>query len=218
MADFYTPAQRQLQDEFDTRGLADRLVEAIITDELTAQQTAFIHSRNMFFLSTIDERGFPSASYKGGAPGFVRVPDPRSLVFPSYDGNGMFMSLGNIEAKTKVGLLFIDFETPQRMRVRGEARLLREGPMLAGYPGAKVAVEVSIERIWQNCPRYVHKMQPVEQSPYVPAADGSVQLALWKRIDMVQDVLSEADRAEAGSIGLIDIAEYEARVARGELV
>jgi len=164
MADFYTPAQRQLQDEFDTRGLADRLVEAIITDELTAQQTAFIHSRNMFFLSTIDERGFPSASYKGGAPGFVRVPDTRSLVFPSYDGNGMFMSLGNIEAKTKVGL------------------------------------------------------QPVEQSPYVPAADGSVQLALWKRIDMVQDVLSETDRAEARSIGLIDIAEYEARVARGELV
>ncbi|MCZ6460178.1 MAG: pyridoxamine 5'-phosphate oxidase family protein [Gammaproteobacteria bacterium] len=218
MADFYTPAQRQLQDEFDTRGLADRLVEAIITDELTAQQTAFIHSRNMFFLSTIDERGFPSASYKGGAPGFVRVPDTRSLVFPSYDGTGMFMSLGNIEAKTKVGLLFIDFETPQRMRVRGEARLLREGPMLAGYPGAKVAVEVSIERIWQNCPRYVHKMQPVEQSPYVPAADGSVQLALWKRIDMVQDVLSETDRAEARSIGLIDIAEYEARVARGELV
>ncbi len=218
MADFYTPAQRQLQDEFDTRGLADRLVEAIITDELTTQQTAFIHSRNMFFLSTIDERGFPSASYKGGAPGFVRVPDTRSLVFPSYDGNGMFMSLGNIEAKTKVGLLFIDFETPQRMRVRGEARLLRDGPMLASYPGAKVAVEVAIERIWQNCPRYVHRMQPVEQSPYVPAADGSVQLALWKRIDMVQDVLSEADRAQASSIGLITTEEYEARVTRGELV
>ncbi len=218
MADFYTPAQRQLQDEFDTRGLADRLVEAIITDEFTAQQTAFIHSRNMFFLSTIDERGFPSASYKGGAPGFVRVPDTRSLVFPSYDGNGMFMSLGNIEAKTKVGLLFIDFETPQRMRIRGEAHLLREGPLLASYPGAKVAVEVSIERIWQNCPRYVHKMQPVEQSPYVPAADGSVQFALWKRIDMVQDVLSEADRDQARAIGLIDVEEYEARVARGELV
>lgn len=216
MSDFYTPTQRQLQDEFATRGLADRLIEAIVTEELSTEQTAFIHSRNMFFLSTIDERGFPSASYKGGAPGFVRAPSNRLLVFPSYDGNGMFMSLGNIEAQAKVGILFIDFETPQRMRVRGEARLLRDGPMLASYPGATVAVEVAIERVWQNCPRYVHKMQPVEQSPYVPAEDGSVKLALWKRIDVVQDVLTEADCTEARSVGLITTEEYEARVARGD--
>jgi hypothetical protein len=80
------------------------------------------------------------------------------LVFPSYDGNGMFMSLGNIEARTKVGLLFIDFVKPRRLRVRGEARILRDGPMLKSYPGAKAAVEVTIERVWQNCPRYVHRM------------------------------------------------------------
>jgi hypothetical protein len=218
MSEFYTPAQRQLQDEFETRGLADRLVDAIVTDELTAEETAFIHGRNMFFLSTIDERGFPSSSYKGGARGFIRVPRAGSLVFPSYDGNGMFMSLGNIAAQTKVGLLFIDFATPQRLRVRGEARLLRDGPMLASYPGAIVAVQVAIEQIWQNCPRYVHRMQPVEQSPYIPAADGSARFALWKRIDLLQDVLSDADCAEAKSIGLIDVEEYEARVARGELV
>ncbi len=217
MSEFYTPAQRQLQDEFETRGLADRLVDAIVTDELTAEETAFIHGRNMFFLSTIDERGFPSSSYKGGARGFVRVPRAGSLVFPSYDGNGMFLSLGNIEARAKVGMLFIDFETPQRLRVRGEARLLRDGPMLASYPGAIVVVEVDIERVWQNCPRYVHRMQPVEQSPYVPAEDGSVKLALWKRIDVIQDVLNEVDRAEAESIGLITTGEYEARVARGDL-
>ncbi len=217
MSEFYTPAQRQLQDEFETRGLADRLIEAIVTEEFTAEQTAFIHSRNMLFLSTIDEWGFPSSSYKGGAPGFVRVPSTRSLVFPSYDGNGMFMSLGNIDAQAKVGILFIDFETPRRMRVRGEARLLRDGPMLASYPGANVAVEVAIERVWRNCPRYVHRMRPVEQSPYVPGEDGSVKLALWKRIDVVQDVLTEADRAEAESIGLITTGEYEARVERGDL-
>jgi predicted pyridoxine 5'-phosphate oxidase superfamily flavin-nucleotide-binding protein len=216
MADFYTDTQRTLQDEFQTRGLADRLSEAILSEELTAEQTAFIHSRNMFFLSTVDEQGFPSSSYKGGAPGFVRVPNSRTLVFPNYDGNGMFMSLGNIEAKAKVGLLFIDFETPQRMRVRGEARLLRDGPMLASYPGASIAVEVEIERVWQNCPRYVHKMQPVEQSPYLPAEDGSVRLALWKRIDLVQDVLPAADQAEAEALGLITAEEYEARVAGGD--
>jgi predicted pyridoxine 5'-phosphate oxidase superfamily flavin-nucleotide-binding protein len=217
MSDFYTSSQRRLQDEFETRRLADLLVEAIITPELSPQQTEFIHGRNMFFLSTVDEDGFPSCSYKGGLPGFVRVPAPRTLVFPAYDGNGMFMSLGNIEACAKVGLLFIDFQTPRRMRVRGEARLLRDGPMLQSYPGAKAAVEVAIERVWQNCPRYVHRMQLVEQSPYVPRKDGSAQLAMWKRIDIVQDVLTEADRAEAANVGMITAEDYEARVERGEL-
>lgn len=215
MSEFYTAAQRRLQDEFDTRKLADRLADTIVTEELNATQTGFVHGRNMFFLSTIDELGFPSSSYKGGAPGFVRVLNPRSITFPSYDGNGMFMSLGNIEATAKVGLLFIDFSTPRRMRVRGQARLLRDGPILAGYPGADLAVEVAIERIWQNCPRYVHKMQPVEQSAYVPAEDGSARFALWKRIDVMQDVLSRADCARARSVGLITPAEYEKRVTQG---
>jgi predicted pyridoxine 5'-phosphate oxidase superfamily flavin-nucleotide-binding protein len=217
MPEFYTPAQRRLQDEFETRRLADLLIEAIITVELSAQQTEFIHGRNMFFLSTVDEDGFPSSSYKGGKAGFVRVPSPRTLVFPAYDGNGMFMSLGNIEARAKVGLLFIDFLKPRRLRVRGEARLLRDGPMLKSYPGAKAAVEVSIERVWQNCPRYVHRRQLLEHSPYVPAADGSAKLAMWKRIDVVQDVLTDADRAEAQAVGLITTEDYEARVERGEL-
>jgi len=217
MSDFYSPAQRQLQDEFQTRALADRLLESIVTDQLNGEQTAFIHAQNMFFLSTIDEAGFPSSSYKGGAPGFARVPDPGTLVFPSYDGNGMFMSLGNIQATGKVGLLFIDFETQRRIRVRGEARLLHDGPMLAGYPGVSVAVELNIERVWQNCPRYVHKMQPVEQSPYVPGKDGSAKFALWKRLDVMQDVLSEADCLEAESVGIITLEEYEECLRRGEL-
>ncbi len=129
----------------------------------------------------------------------------------------MFMSLGNVEARAKVGILFIDFEKPQRMRVRGAARLLRDGPILESYPGAQLAVEVAIERVWQNCPRYVHKMQRTEQSPYVPAEDGSVKLALWKRIDVIQDVLTESDRIAAESIGLITTEAYEDRVTRGDL-
>ncbi|MGI9324088.1 MAG: pyridoxamine 5'-phosphate oxidase family protein [Pseudomonadales bacterium] len=217
MTDFYTPAQRHLQDEFETRELADRLVEAVITESLSEPQIAFIAAQNMFFLSTVDEQGFPTVSYKGGAPGFVRALNPQTLVFPSYDGNGMFMSMGNIESQAKVGMLFIDFQTPQRARVRGSARLLREGPLLASYPGADLVVELAVERAWVNCPRYVHPMQPMSQSPYVPREDGSVKLALWKRIDLMQDVLNAADRAEAQALGLITAQEYEQRVGGGEL-
>lgn len=216
MSDFYTPAQRQLQGEFKSEGLAAVAELAIVVDELSSDQADFIHDRNMFFLSTVDELGFPSCSYKGGSPGFVRVTGARELVFPSYDGNGMFMSMGNIEAEAKVGLLFIDFETPRRLRIKGEARLLREGPMFESFPGADMAVAVTIHKAWHNCPRYVHRMQSLKQSPYVPAEDGSSQLAPWKRIDLVQDALSEPDRAQAQTIGLITTQDYEAMVESGE--
>ena len=216
MADFYTATQRKLQDEFETRPLADRL-EHTAVDGLDADQSAFVESRNLFFLSTTDEDGFPSASYKGGPVGFVRVIDRKTLVFPCYDGNGMFVSIGNIEAIAKVGLLFIDFESPKRLRVRGTAKVIRDGAILASYPGAIVAIEVAIERAWVNCPRYVHRMKPVEESPYLPAADGSAKLALWKRIDLMQDVLGADDRARAEAAGLISVEEYGARVEAGEL-
>ena len=218
MGDFFTLAQRQLQGEFETTDLADRIVEAVVTEELSDPQAEFIHSRNMFYLSTIDESGYPSCSYKGGDLGFVRVINPVTIVFPNYDGNGMFMSMGNIQDKAKVGLLFMDFETPQRLRLRGEARCLREGPMLDSYPGANLVVEISVNHVWVNCPRYVHRMQPLEQSPYLPGKDGAVSLALWKRVDLIQDVLTAEDRAEAGSLGLITLEEYEAYVARGKLL
>lgn len=218
MSDFFTEAQRELQSEFQTTDLADRIVEAVVTEELSDQQAEFIHNRNMFYLSTIDESGYPSCSYKGGDLGFVRVTDPGTVVFPNYDGNGMFMSMGNIIAKTKVGLLFIDFETPQRLRLRGEARCHREGPMLASYPGANLVIEISVDHVWVNCPRYVHRMQSLEKSPYLPGKDGTVSLALWKRIDIVQDVLKSGDRAEAESLGFITVEEYEAYVARGKLL
>jgi len=218
MGDFFTLAQRQLQGEFKTTDLADRIVEAVVTEELSDPQAEFIHSRNMFYLSTIDESGYPSCSYKGGDLGFVRVINPVTIVFPNYDGNGMFMSMGNIQDKAKVGLLFIDFETPQRLRLRGEARCLREGPMLDSYPGANLVVEISVNHVWINCPRYVHRMQPLEQSPYLPGKDGAVSLALWKRVDLIQDVLTAEDRAEAESLGLITLEEYEAYVARGKLL
>jgi len=218
MSDFFTSTQRELQSEFGTTGLADRIEEAVVAEELSDKQAEFINSQNMFYLSTIDEFGYPSCSYKGGDFGFVRVVDSKSIFFPNYDGNGMFMSMGNIQAKAKVGLLFIDFQTPQRIRVRGNAQCLRKGPMLDSYPGANLVVEVKVSHVWVNCPRYIHRMQSMESSPYVPAEDGTVPLALWKRVDLVQDVLTDKDQASAKSLGLLTIEEYDDYVARGKLL
>ncbi|MEE4300665.1 MAG: pyridoxamine 5'-phosphate oxidase family protein [Pseudomonadales bacterium] len=210
MTEFYTEAQLELQQALGTRALAERLEAAIVTPELTAEQIDFVHARDMFFLSTVDADGFPSVSYKGGAPGFVRCIDAGTLVFPNYDGNGMFLSLGNVVDRGRVGLLFVDFEAPHRIRVRGDARLVREGPLLASYPGADAVVEVRVERAWENCPRYVHRMERVERSRYVPDAAGEAPFPAWKRIDVMQDVLGGNDRAKAQGAGLITAADYEA--------
>lgn len=217
MSDFFTATQRKLQHEFSSTALADRIVEAAVDNTLSDQHVEFIQTRNMFYLATIDETGFPSCSYKGGSVGFVRVLNANTIIFPDYNGNGMFMSMGNIEAQAKVGLLFVDYEHPQRLRLRGAARCLRDRSMLDSYPGANLVVEVTIEHAWVNCPRYVHRMQPLETSPYLPKKDGTATLALWKRIDLMQDVISEAERAQAQAMGVLTIEEYGAYVARGRL-
>src|SRR6202008_2172632 len=85
----YHEGSRQLQDRYDSRRLADRLVEVVVHDGFTDDDRAFIESRPMFFLATADAEGRPDCSYKGGRRGFVRVIDSQTLAFPSYDGNGM---------------------------------------------------------------------------------------------------------------------------------
>lgn len=217
MSGIYGDAHRHMQALFETTALADRVRDIIVAPDIADPHKGFIETRDLIFLSTVDHRGFPTCSYKGGAPGFVRVLDGKTLAFPSYDGNGMFLSMGNIAANPKVGLLFIDFETPHRIRVHGTARVDPADPLLAGFPGAELLVRVEVAEIFVNCPRYIHKHQRVAASQYVPQADGPAPLPPWKRIDAVQDVLPERDRDRvADHGGTITPEEYGALVMKGE--
>jgi hypothetical protein len=185
----YNDGARQLQDRFDSRRIADRLEQVTVHDTFSAPDRAFVESSAMFFLATADEDGFPDCSYKGGRPGFVRVVDDRTLEFPSYDGNGMFRSLGNISVNPRVALLFIDFERPNRMRVHGTATLHDDAAAVSRYVGAQLVVRVRAERIFPNCPRYIHRMALVEQSVYAPAADHEPPEPEWKRMDVFREYL-----------------------------
>jgi len=214
---FYTPAQRAVQERFETVKLADLMTQAVIHHEIEDAERAFIESRDMFFLATVDAAGQPTCSYKGGDPGFVRVLDSRSLAFPVYDGNGMFLSVGNVQATAAVGLLFIDFETPRRLRVQGSASILDADPLLSTYPGADLVVRVAVSEVFVNCSRYVHRYQRVEGSRYVPRPECPTPYAEWKRIDLVQEALPPRDAgrtAQAG--GPLTREQYEAKLAAGE--
>jgi predicted pyridoxine 5'-phosphate oxidase superfamily flavin-nucleotide-binding protein len=187
----YHEGSRQLQDQFGSRQLADRLVERLAHVVLSPDDIAFIQSCNMFFLATADADGFPDCSYKGGAPGFVRVIGESTLAFPSYDGNGMFKSLGNVVVNPHVGLLFIDFEKPRRLRVNGSASLDERDPLLPDFPGAQLIVRVEAQAIFPNCPRYIHKAQSSELSVYAPREGHEPPEPGWKSRPEFCDVLPQ---------------------------
>jgi len=185
----YQKTQRALQDKFDSRRLADRLEERLYKSELSPDAAAFIQSLPYFFLSTLDERGYPTCSYKGGKPGFIKVVNPKTILFPSYNGNGMFLSTGNIMAKPKVGLLFISFEKPNRYRVHGEASVHLDDPALKDYPGAEMIVRVNVHEVFPNCPRYIHPHEIKALSEFVPDSEGCSPTPNWKKTDWAKDVL-----------------------------
>ena len=193
MTEAYHDGMRSLQDRFDSRRLADRLDERLGRSVFTPEDRAFIESRTRFFLATADAGGAPDCSYKGGDAGFVRVTADDELAFPSYDGNGMFRSLGNVSVNAAVALLFIDFDSPRRLRVNGAASLHFDDPLREAFTGAQLVVRVRARRIFPNCPRYIHRMQLVEPSPYVPRAGTEPPVPKWKQFDAFRDVLPRGD-------------------------
>jgi predicted pyridoxine 5'-phosphate oxidase superfamily flavin-nucleotide-binding protein len=186
---------RSLQDRFDTRAIADRIDSLLVGDTIDDSDRAFIHARDMFFLATADADGRPTCSYKGGEPGFVRVLDERTVAFPNYDGNGMYMSMGNALINPHVGMLFIDFEHGHRMRLEGEASIDMDDPLIASYPEAQFVVRVRARAVYPNCPRYIHRYQLVRRSRFVPQAGTLTPVPEWKRSDWAIDALPASDPA-----------------------
>jgi uncharacterized protein len=214
----YTPQALALQKRFDTEALAAAELQVIVHDTLYAPDRGFIAQSEFFWLSSVDPNGSPTVSFKGGAPGFVRMPDDQTLVFPCFDGNGMFFSMGNIASTSKVGLLFMSFEVPSRLRVQGDAQLTDDPAVVGLWPGAQFAVVVNITALITNCPRYIPRMKRLEPSRYVPHPDTGFQpIPGWKRIDAIQGVLPKRDQNKAdGDGGLITMDDWGAMVMKGD--
>jgi uncharacterized protein len=196
----YHDGARRLQDRHDTRRLADRLDERFLQRaEIDEHDRAFIERMDMLFLATADADGRPQCSYKGGEPGFVRVLDATTIAFPNYDGNGMYLSMGNLAVNPHVGLLFVDFtaQRPSRMRLNGVASVDEHDPLMEGYAGAQFVVRVRATQVFPNCPRYIHRMALVERSRFVPHAGQEPPVPEWKRTDWACDVLPADDPARS---------------------
>jgi predicted pyridoxine 5'-phosphate oxidase superfamily flavin-nucleotide-binding protein len=186
----YHQGQRELQDRADSRALADRLEEKLRRERFTDGDKAFVEESPFFFLATADAEGRPDCSFKGGLPGFVRIAAPDLLVFPDYDGNGMFRSLGNIRVNPNVGLLFMRIgDKPGRLRINGRAQVSFDDPLIAALPGAQMLVKVTPTDIFPNCPRYIPRLQLIEPSVYSPRPDAEPVEPAWKGFGDFKDVV-----------------------------
>src|SRR6266446_3687945 len=215
MSSMYNWGSRQLQEQFDSQRIANRLEQRTVHETFTDADRAFIERSPMFFLATADAQGRPDCSYKGGLPGFVRIVDERTLAFPDYNGNGMYRSLGNVLLNRSVALLFIDFERPQRLRILGEATLHDTDPLLAEFAGAQLIVRVRATRIFPNCPRYVHKMRLVKHSVYVPTQHHTPPVPVWKQWEEFRGVLPRCEAIPPRSLRTyVRLLEQRSRLFR----
>ncbi len=197
--ELYGSGARQLQDAFDSRRLADRLTEIIVNEFIDDRTRVFFEEASYFFLATVDPDGFPDVSYKGGRPGFVQVVDDNTLRFPSYDGNGMYRSIGNIVDTPNVGMLFIrQDEQAGRIRVHGRARVLTDPASVAEFVGAEAVVEVKVGRTFVNCGRYIHDISSGELSPNAPAPNYEPPQPEWKEWELFADVLPGTGPRDTG--------------------
>lgn len=182
---------RGLQAQLDTTRLADVIAGHTVHDGLTDDDVELIGAQSTVWVSTVDADGWPEVSYKGGAIGFVQVKTPTELRIPSYDGNGMMRTMGNIVDTGRVALLFIDTARPWRMRVHGTARVSTDAVDIADHVGAEAVIVVTVLRIFPNCGRYIHDEHI---STYVPTADHQPPLPEWKQHEFLRDALPARDR------------------------
>jgi len=194
----YHDGNRRLQDEFDSRRIADRLEAVNLRTVFSDRDRQFIENAAFFFLATADGEGQPNVSHKGGMSGFVRVVGPAELAYPDYDGNGMFVSLGNVAVNPRVGLLFIDFERPRRLIVHAEASFSRDDPLLPLTVGAQMIVRLRANAIYPNCPRYIPKMRFVEPSLYAPRAGEAPVEPAWKSFPEFKDAVHPRQKTASG--------------------
>ncbi|WP_149537266.1 pyridoxamine 5'-phosphate oxidase family protein [Siccirubricoccus phaeus] len=193
MSRLFHAGNRALQDRFDGRRVADALEARRRVAGFLPEHVAMIEAAPFFFLATAAE-GAVDCSFKGGPPGFVRVTGPAELEWPDYDGNSMYLSLGNIAVSPSIGMLFLPTDGRSlRLRLRGQAALVEDAARIAAIPGARRLVRVAVTDIFPNCPRYMPGFGQATPSPYLPGPDGSAPAPEWKGRDYIRPLLPKDD-------------------------
>ena len=193
---FFIDDHRKLQKKFGGTRVANALFEKRVHKEISIHEKEFIEKSQFFFIASGQDQVI-DCSIKCGNPGFVRVIAPDRIIWPDYDGNLMFRTLGNIVANPSVSLLFVNFDNPSKVNSPGQMGKLRlngrakvqEDLDKNTFEGAKNVVLVEIDFVIPNCPRYLPDMKVVKQSNYIPQKGKEVPTPEWKTRDYIKPLL-----------------------------
>lgn len=181
MSEFFQLEHKELQAQMGTTRIAERIAETRRRTEFNDTDREIISNAQFFFIASAATDGTLDCSVKSGPGGFVHIESASVLVFPDYDGNGMFRTLGNIRATSRVALLFLEFSGEKRkLRIHGRADVTIDESVARTLPGAQAAVKVTVTDIFPNCPRYLPTLQQVERSEFVNALGERALEPLWK--------------------------------------
>lgn len=159
----FTPSVKAIQTERGSRAAYARMERGRgWQSEISTDLTTFIAAQRSFFMATVNADGQPYIQHRGGPPGFLVVLDPRTLAFADFSGNRQYISLGNIADNPKVHLFLMDYAHQQRVKIWGEARVVRDDPdllarvMPANYDAVPEQVIVITVTAWDaNCPQHI---------------------------------------------------------------
>lgn len=156
---YFHAGEEAAQRRWNTTALWDAARrQRLLWTHVPAEFHARLEAVPFFFLATSDDCGRCDCSFKGGGPGLIRVLDEHRFAFPDFDGNGAFMSLGNILCNPRVGCLFIDFTDGARLRINGTASIHETGEFAALFAGAARVVLVDVEQVVPNCNRHIPRL------------------------------------------------------------
>ena len=161
----FTPAVQAQQELHGSRASYQRSLEGEVwNDRLSEKETEFIHARDGFYLSSVSENGWPYVQFRGGAPGFLRVIDERTIAWANFRGNRQYVSAGNLSGDDRVALILMDYANRRRLKLLGHARVVEVGKddglaaklAVAGYSAVvESAFVVSVAGFDWNCPQHI---------------------------------------------------------------
>jgi len=118
--------EHHIQKDFSTEKKALAFYNKQVLNELAPLMCEFIEVQEMMFVSTSDKKGECDCTFRAGSPGFIRVVDNKTIIYPEYTGNGVMASMGNISENPNMGLLLIDFcRTTVGLHVNGKAKIVK---------------------------------------------------------------------------------------------
>jgi predicted pyridoxine 5'-phosphate oxidase superfamily flavin-nucleotide-binding protein len=168
-----TPAVLAAQER--TYGKARAVTTSSALDPLGEDEAQFIAQRDSFYLSTINEKGWPYIQHRGGPRGFLKILDAHTLGFADLRGNRQLLTTGNLAANKRVALFIMDYPRRERLKILGHARtfLAADEPALAALinPPSSPSSAAVIERFFVidvvafdwNCPQHITPRYTAEE-------------------------------------------------------